>query len=189
MTPKEFADPLHISSSSFPFLSWYSSSLSLLLPLVSLWVGSKKVLLFSLIYYVCKTRARGGEGTIVLEGKTYIYVPFWCWGTKTNTRKVKVFLTLPRVRLDIYLVQGKMGSCGREGSVRQYVRSKVPRLRWTPELHRCFVHAIDSLGGHHSKYCCCFWIYGSVFTMMNFWSFFWVNFRGYSEACSSVDGC
>ncbi|XP_014628351.2 LOW QUALITY PROTEIN: transcription repressor KAN1 [Glycine max] len=42
-----------------------------------------------------------------------------------------------------------MGSCGREGSVRQYVRSKVPRLRWTPELHRCFVHAIDSLGGHH----------------------------------------
>nr|ACU23450.1 unknown [Glycine max] len=42
-----------------------------------------------------------------------------------------------------------MGSCGREGAVRQYVRSKVPRLRWTPELHRCFVHAIDSLGGHH----------------------------------------
>ncbi|XP_020213285.1 myb family transcription factor PHL6 [Cajanus cajan] len=42
-----------------------------------------------------------------------------------------------------------MGSCGREGAVRQYIRSKVPRLRWTPELHRCFVHAIDSLGGHH----------------------------------------
>ncbi|KAI4313532.1 hypothetical protein L6164_026505 [Bauhinia variegata] len=42
-----------------------------------------------------------------------------------------------------------MGSCGREGAVRQYVRSKVPRLRWTPELHRCFVHAIESLGGHH----------------------------------------
>ncbi|QCE08696.1 uncharacterized protein LOC114190254 [Vigna unguiculata] len=41
-----------------------------------------------------------------------------------------------------------MGSCGREGAVRQYIRSKVPRLRWTPELHRCFVHAIDSLGGH-----------------------------------------
>ncbi|XP_021713727.1 myb-related protein 1-like isoform X2 [Chenopodium quinoa] len=31
--------------------------------------------------------------------------------------------------------------------VRQYVRSKVPRLRWTPELHRCFVHAIERLGG------------------------------------------
>ncbi|KAI4357337.1 hypothetical protein L6164_001293 [Bauhinia variegata] len=42
-----------------------------------------------------------------------------------------------------------MGSCGREGSVRQYVRSKMPRLRWTPELHRCFVQAIESLGGHH----------------------------------------
>ncbi|CAL0320614.1 unnamed protein product [Lupinus luteus] len=42
-----------------------------------------------------------------------------------------------------------MGSCVREGSVRQYIRSKVPRLRWTHELHRCFVHAIESLGGHH----------------------------------------
>lgn len=31
--------------------------------------------------------------------------------------------------------------------MRQYVRSKVPRLRWTPELHHCFVHAIDRLGG------------------------------------------
>lgn len=45
-----------------------------------------------------------------------------------------------------------MGSCGREGVVRQYIRSKVPRLRWTPELHRCFVYAIETLGGHHSKY-------------------------------------
>ncbi|XP_061373376.1 myb family transcription factor MOF1-like [Gastrolobium bilobum] len=42
-----------------------------------------------------------------------------------------------------------MGSWGREGVVRQYIRSKVPRLRWTPELHRCFVYAIDTLGGHH----------------------------------------
>ncbi|XP_019451551.1 PREDICTED: putative Myb family transcription factor At1g14600 [Lupinus angustifolius] len=42
-----------------------------------------------------------------------------------------------------------MGSCVREGSVRQYIRSKVPRLRWTHELHRCFVHAIENLGGHH----------------------------------------
>jgi len=45
-----------------------------------------------------------------------------------------------------------MGSCGREGVVRQYIRSKVPRLRWTPELHRCFVYAIETLGGHHSEY-------------------------------------
>ncbi|XP_073286302.1 myb family transcription factor MOF1-like [Primulina huaijiensis] len=31
--------------------------------------------------------------------------------------------------------------------VRQYVRSKMPRLRWTPDLHQCFVHAIQALGG------------------------------------------
>ncbi|XP_022994381.1 putative Myb family transcription factor At1g14600 isoform X1 [Cucurbita maxima] len=37
----------------------------------------------------------------------------------------------------------------RNGSVRQYIRSKVPRLRWTPELHHCFVLAIQTLGGHH----------------------------------------
>ncbi|KAL5225918.1 hypothetical protein ABZP36_012557 [Zizania latifolia] len=33
--------------------------------------------------------------------------------------------------------------------VRQYNRSKVPRLRWTPDLHHCFVHAIHKLGGQH----------------------------------------
>ncbi|CAK9171680.1 unnamed protein product [Ilex paraguariensis] len=32
--------------------------------------------------------------------------------------------------------------------VRQYVRSKVPRLRWTPDLHLCFVKAVERLGGH-----------------------------------------
>ncbi|XP_015072961.1 putative Myb family transcription factor At1g14600 [Solanum pennellii] len=40
-----------------------------------------------------------------------------------------------------------MGNCGRNGGVRQYIRSKVPRLRWTPDLHHCFVHAIEKLGG------------------------------------------
>ncbi|CAM0870465.1 unnamed protein product [Alopecurus aequalis] len=38
---------------------------------------------------------------------------------------------------------------GNESGVRQYNRSKVPRLRWTSALHRRFVHAIRSLGGHH----------------------------------------
>ncbi|XP_049361247.1 uncharacterized protein LOC125825998 [Solanum verrucosum] len=41
-------------------------------------------------------------------------------------------------------------SCGDYESnkrVRQYVRSKLPRLRWTPELHLSFVSAIDRLGG------------------------------------------
>ncbi|CAD5317906.1 unnamed protein product [Arabidopsis thaliana] len=33
--------------------------------------------------------------------------------------------------------------------VRPYVRSPVPRLRWTPDLHRCFVHAVEILGGQH----------------------------------------
>ncbi|GAB2216404.1 hypothetical protein Droror1_Dr00024177 [Drosera rotundifolia] len=33
------------------------------------------------------------------------------------------------------------------GSVRQYNRSKMPRLRWTPDLHLCFVHAVERLGG------------------------------------------
>ncbi|XP_057960917.1 putative Myb family transcription factor At1g14600 [Malania oleifera] len=32
-------------------------------------------------------------------------------------------------------------------TVRPYVRSKTPRLRWTPDLHHCFVHAVERLGG------------------------------------------
>lgn len=36
-------------------------------------------------------------------------------------------------------------------NVRRYVRSKLPRLRWTPDLHRTFVHAIERLGGQESK--------------------------------------
>ncbi|GMP51318.1 hypothetical protein CsSME_00017593 [Camellia sinensis var. sinensis] len=31
--------------------------------------------------------------------------------------------------------------------VRPYVRSKMPRLRWTPDLHHRFVHAVERLGG------------------------------------------
>ena len=35
--------------------------------------------------------------------------------------------------------------------VRPYARSKVPRLRGTPDLHRCFVQAVERRGGHESK--------------------------------------
>ena len=37
------------------------------------------------------------------------------------------------------------------GSVRPYNRSKTPRLRWTPDLHLCFVQAVERLGGQESK--------------------------------------
>jgi len=36
-------------------------------------------------------------------------------------------------------------------TVRPYVRSKTPRLRWTPDLHRRFVHAVERLGGQDSE--------------------------------------
>ncbi|XP_039013151.1 probable transcription factor KAN2 [Hibiscus syriacus] len=32
-------------------------------------------------------------------------------------------------------------------SVRPYVRSRTPRLRWTPDLHLRFIRAVDRLGG------------------------------------------
>lgn len=41
---------------------------------------------------------------------------------------------------------------GRTARVRQYVRSKMPRLRWTPELHLSFVHAVERLGGQESEF-------------------------------------
>lgn len=43
-------------------------------------------------------------------------------------------------------------SVAASGSVRQYNRSKTPRLRWTPNLHLCFLHAVERLGGVDSKY-------------------------------------
>ncbi|KAK6120235.1 hypothetical protein DH2020_045926 [Rehmannia glutinosa] len=36
-------------------------------------------------------------------------------------------------------------------SVRPYVRSKMPRLRWTPDLHLRFVNAVERLGGQESE--------------------------------------
>lgn len=35
--------------------------------------------------------------------------------------------------------------------VRPYVRSQLPRLRWTPQLHLSFLHAVELLGGQESK--------------------------------------
>ncbi|XP_072070603.1 uncharacterized protein [Arachis hypogaea] len=37
-------------------------------------------------------------------------------------------------------------------SVRPYVRSKLPRLRWTPDLHLRFIHAVQRLGGQENVY-------------------------------------
>nr|XP_010925633.1 uncharacterized protein LOC105048124 isoform X2 [Elaeis guineensis] len=39
------------------------------------------------------------------------------------------------------------GSGERVPTVRQYIRSKMPRLRWTPDLHLSFIHAVERLGG------------------------------------------
>lgn len=36
-------------------------------------------------------------------------------------------------------------------TVRQYIRSKFPRLRWTTELHYSFVSAVERLGGQESN--------------------------------------
>ncbi|KAL8032447.1 hypothetical protein ABFX02_13G096100 [Erythranthe guttata] len=41
----------------------------------------------------------------------------------------------------------KMEMKKKKSAVRNYVRSKMPRLRWTPDLHLSFVHAIERLGG------------------------------------------
>ena len=41
------------------------------------------------------------------------------------------------------------------GKVRQYVRSRLPRLRWTHDLHHCFVLAVERLGGQESKWPLC----------------------------------
>ncbi|KAG8380549.1 hypothetical protein BUALT_Bualt06G0027200 [Buddleja alternifolia] len=43
------------------------------------------------------------------------------------------------------------GNDQKKSSVRQHIRSKMPRLRWTPDLHRSFVHAIERSGGQDNR--------------------------------------
>ena len=44
------------------------------------------------------------------------------------------------------------GNRDRTSTVRQYNRSKMPRLRWTPDLHMSFIHAVERLGGQTSGF-------------------------------------
>ncbi|KAJ6886037.1 hypothetical protein NC651_026648 [Populus alba x Populus x berolinensis] len=47
-----------------------------------------------------------------------------------------------------YDLNEEASSAGDNGiTIRQYVRSKMPRLRWTPDLHLSFMHAVERLGG------------------------------------------
>lgn len=39
--------------------------------------------------------------------------------------------------------------CSQKIRVRQYKKSSVPRLRWTPQLHELFIEAVQHLGGGH----------------------------------------
>lgn len=48
--------------------------------------------------------------------------------------------------------EGSSSNNNERRTVRQYVRSKLPRLRWTPDLHLSFVHAVERLGGQESKF-------------------------------------
>ncbi|XP_031106440.1 myb family transcription factor PHL4-like [Ipomoea triloba] len=42
-----------------------------------------------------------------------------------------------------------MRSNGQRNGVRQYKKSALPRLQWTPELHEHFVDTVESLGGRY----------------------------------------
>jgi hypothetical protein len=65
---------------------------------------------------------------------------------------------------------GTGGGVHRVPSVRPYNRSKLPRLRWTPDLHMAFVHAVERLGGQESKF------KNLIITWHHFLGFWVVNF-------------
>ncbi|KAI4371014.1 hypothetical protein MLD38_019293 [Melastoma candidum] len=48
---------------------------------------------------------------------------------------------------DAYVTDVEVVENGTGTMVRRYVRSKLPRLRWTPELHFSFASAVERLGG------------------------------------------
>lgn len=52
-------------------------------------------------------------------------------------------------RMDGYLPENT--SKLRKPAVRSYNRSRVPRLKWTDELHQFFVNAVQKLGGEDSN--------------------------------------
>lgn len=73
----------------------------------------------------------------------------------TGGRKGGSFTTDQEVEGDQGNRSRSEGSCNDRGgsttTVRQYVRSKMPRLSWTPDLHLAFVDAVKRLGGQESN--------------------------------------
>ena len=54
-------------------------------------------------------------------------------------------------RAKLPVVRRRVNADATGGAVRPYTRSKRPRLRWTDELHRCFLRAVARLGGEDRK--------------------------------------
>lgn len=57
----------------------------------------------------------------------------------------------------------KVEEAEKKASVRPYVRSKMPRLRWTTDLHLRFIQAVERLGGQDSKF-----VYMAIHILLSF---------------------